>query len=211
MMTDLFSHSGEMTMRTNVVRFVSIVVMGHYLLHPVFCDEQKPAEDPRPAVDPKTAHADYKKWQPVGKPLLQTYPAVALCASSDFVGSGIHSDRFITTYVSPNSRELYLKNLLRPQDLSQTPEATAKPIRFPQGTVIVKEKRLKMYDMKPHELGIMIKQQSGFSPETGDWQYAFFDQDGEFILGKSLRHCAECHTRAKHDHVFGTKRATKLE
>lgn len=146
---------------------------------------------PNAADDLKARIAEYKLWKPTtSKPVFVPGKASVLCRPFSEIPSEPHGFRYISFYINPNARDAYS-------------EAKTKQVVFPEGTVIVKEKRLKENDEKVSELGIMLKRQKGFSPETGDWQYGFIRQNGELVIGTQLRNCAECHSNAKSDSVFG--------
>src|SRR5215217_4210495 len=57
---------------------------------------------------------------------------------------------------------------------------------FPIGTIIVKEKfysdRIELKEKsKPTLFTVMIKRESGYNPESGDWEYAVVSGDGKKI------------------------------
>ena len=136
----------------------------------------------------KEAFANYKTWKPTThKPILISTKTLCLPAQ-DF---GPHDERYIHVYVSPNARDWFLDK---------------KPKRgpFPEGTVIVKEKRDIAGD-KPVELGVMIKREKGSFPKAGDWQYLFVERDGQLVSGKRLQNRAVCHSQATNDSVFGAR------
>lgn len=65
---------------------------------------------------------------------------------------------------------------------------------FPTGSIIVKEKLLNPDDTEPTALGMMIKREAGFDPNAGDWEFAYWIQDGGFIEGnEALSNCVQCH------------------
>lgn len=84
--------------------------------------------------------------------------------------------------------------------------------RFPEGSVIVKEKVYRghyepamRHEVKRDQNGVggMIKRAAGFDPENGDWEYFYFDDVKKLESGK-MRACIECHAKAaKTDRVFG--------
>src|SRR5436190_17769194 len=49
--------------------------------------------------------------------------------------------------------------------------------KFPEGSVIVKEKLPEEKSQTPELLTVMIKQRKGFNPESGDWEYMVVDGD----------------------------------
>jgi len=80
--------------------------------------------------------------------------------------------------------------------------------KFPEGTVLLKEKLPAKDDGPPTLFTGMIKREKGFWPELGDWE--FFTADGKAAAitsrGKTET-CAACHTDYK-DRDFVSKRIT---
>jgi hypothetical protein len=82
---------------------------------------------------------------------------------------------------------------------------------FPVGTLILKEKLPKQSDSGPELITGMLKRETGFWPELGDWE--FFTTDGKASALTSrgkLETCAECH-RDYQDRNFVTKLITLPE
>lgn len=102
-----------------------------------------------------------------------------------------NKDKYFTVYVNDTGRE------------AMTAEKFPK---FPEGSVIVKEKLSDKNSTTPELMTVMIKQKNGSSPETGDWEYMVTDGNGEKIEGRGkLANCQACHAaKASDDYIFRT-------
>ena len=80
--------------------------------------------------------------------------------------------------------------------------------KFPEGTVLVKEKYAAVTGGEPELMTIMIKREKGFNPKGGDWEYAVADGKGTAIRERGkIAECQSCHaSRKKQDFVFRTYR-----
>lgn len=129
----------------------------------------------------RRAIAGYRAWKPTTtQPIL--VPDRTTTACGPYVSPeqrNPHEGRHIFVYVSPAARDAYERKT-----------------SYPDGTVIVKEKRTKPADDETLELGVMIK-------HGKSWEYSYIDADGKIADGERLLHCARCHARAQNDSVFG--------
>jgi hypothetical protein len=100
-----------------------------------------------------------------------------------------HMNKFITVYVN----ELGTKAMMH-----------EKNPRFPQGSVIVKEKLPSKDSTTPELLTVMFKREAGFNPENGDWEYMVSDGAGQEVHARGrLEKCQSCHTMVKDtDYVY---------
>ena len=77
--------------------------------------------------------------------------------------------------------------------------------RFPKGAVIIKRKfERNSQNGAPILSTIMIKRETGYNPEAGDWEFAVVSGDGKKVeaMGK-LANCMGCHaSRRETDFVF---------
>lgn len=76
---------------------------------------------------------------------------------------------------------------------------------FPVGSIIVKQKFDPNHEPdKPLLYTVMIKHESGYNPDAGDWEFAVIGGDGrEFQARGALANCIACHTPQKaSDFVF---------
>jgi hypothetical protein len=105
--------------------------------------------------------------------------------------SNPHRNKYFTVYVNDIGRKAML-NKKRP--------------RFPEGTIIVKEKLPAKDSQTPELLTVMIKQGKGFNPTSGDWEYMAVDGTGTRIEGRGkLQSCQACHVaKPETDYIFRT-------
>lgn len=78
--------------------------------------------------------------------------------------------------------------------------------KFPEGSVIVKEKLATKDSQSPELLTVMIKQKKGFNPASGDWEYMVVNGAGEKVEGRGkLQNCQSCHlVIQQNDYIFRT-------
>ena len=102
-----------------------------------------------------------------------------------------HLDKYITVYVNDIGRKAMLEQ--------------EKP-KFPEGSVIVKEKLPDEQSQTPELLTVMIKQKKGFNPESGDWEYMAVNGDGTEVEERGiLANCQACHfNEQRTDYIFRT-------
>jgi len=140
----------------------------------------------------KSPFADFRSWKPINpEPKKMEAKALTACAPPPPPGTldNSHEGGFINVYVNETGRNEYLAEDSPP---------------LPEGTVIVKEKMQKKDGKGWRELGIMVKREKGFAPETGDWQFLFVDRKNKAVdQAAKLENCATCHKmREKEDYVF---------
>ena len=99
-----------------------------------------------------------------------------------------HKSAFITVYVNNHGKDAMFTQ--------QSP-------RFPEGSVIVKEK-FETMDGKPVLYTIMRKREAGYNPELGDWEFSVVGANGTEVLAKGkLENCQSCHVgEGTSDFVF---------
>lgn len=101
-----------------------------------------------------------------------------------------HLSTFITVYVNNIGREAMLAKEVQ---------------RFPEGSIIVKEKiGTRQEGKKPVLYTIMRKREPGYNPGVGDWEFAVVDGNGTKLqaIGK-LEKCQSCHVeKTDSDFVF---------
>ena len=114
-----------------------------------------------------------------------------------------HASTYITVYVNKIGRDAMF--------------ATGQP-RFPEGSVIVKEKIEKplspegynigppksLEGLKPSLYTLMIKREPGYNPAVGDWEFAVASgKEGRIEAGGKLESCQACHLEKRdQDFVF---------
>jgi hypothetical protein len=77
-------------------------------------------------------------------------------------------------------------------------------MRFPPGSIIVREKLAKVDDEKPELLTAMIKRERGFNPKANDWEFLMIDGTMTKIIDRQKQgSCLNCHaSQKKRDFVF---------
>jgi len=78
---------------------------------------------------------------------------------------------------------------------------------FPVGSILVREKPGKSTDATPEVLAVMIKRESGFNPDGGDWQFLLANGSRTKVkLSQKTGDCLSCHqSQAKADFVHPLK------
>ncbi len=141
----------------------------------------------------------YKNWTKVNSvPQLMPERIAASCSLWS-AGKGViidgpanpHRDKYFTVYVNEIGRRAMLGQ---------------KQPKFPEGSVIVKEKLPAQDSRTPELLTVMIKQKQGFNPASGDWEYMVVDGTGTKVEGRgNLQNCQSCHVGyQKNDYIFRT-------
>jgi hypothetical protein len=141
----------------------------------------------------------YKNWTKVNSvPQLMPDVVAMSCVlyrspSGEIVDSKTnpHLKKYITVYVNDVGRKAMLEQ---------------KNPKFPEGSVIVKEKLPDENSQTPELLTVMIKQKKGFNSESGDWEYMVVDGAGIKVEGRGdLQNCQACHfNRKETDYIFRT-------
>lgn len=129
-------------------------------------------------TSPLSVLSKYRTWTLVNPSPLKMGPAVAqLCAA--VIRQNPHRDKFISVYVNEIGKQAMMTQI-HP--------------KFPQGSMIVKEKLGSKDSQSPELLTAMIKREKGYNPESGDWEYLVLDGTASNItkLGK-LIDCSGCH------------------
>jgi len=78
------------------------------------------------------------------------------------------------------------------------PFMTSEKLRFPVGSVIVREKLLRESDVAPNGLSVMIKRERRFSPKTNDWEFFVIDQNlNRIVKRETTGSCMTCHANMR--------------
>lgn len=96
-----------------------------------------------------------------------------------------------------------VRNYVSGDLVEQMKRSIDEPLQYLTGSVIVKEK-LRHTSVGYEVIGVggMIRREKGSSPESGDWEFFYFEDD-KVHLG-SLTSCVNCHKNAvTGDFVFG--------
>ena len=130
--------------------------------------------------------AGYKRWTRVNPvPVFMQSAVAALCADIRQLRTdheNPHREKYITVYVNDTGRQVMMEE---------------KAPRFPLNTVIVKEK-LTNKDSSVTSCNVMIKRESGYDAQNGDWEYMVLDGSAKTVQASGkLSACQSCHMMAK--------------
>ncbi len=99
----------------------------------------------------------------------------------------VHEDRYGFVYAN---------------DVASGQMEVEKPL-FPEGSIIVRESKVRADSPSAEKVIAMVKHARGFSKETGDWEFLSFDGDLNLLARATKSDCATCHRRAEStDRVF---------
>jgi len=133
---------------------------------------------------------DRTSWIQVNnEPYQMPAPVAALCAPAPGLQRNPHASAYITVYVNKVGREAMFAKETQ---------------RFPEGSIIVKEKYSTPQDRKPLLYTIMRKREVGYNPTVGDWEFSVVGPNGTQVqaIGK-LESCQSCHLgKSEADFVF---------
>jgi len=133
---------------------------------------------------------DHNTWIQVNNdPYQMPAPVAALCAPGGLAAPNPHASSFITVYVNKIGREAMFAK---------------QPQRYPEGSMIVKEKFSSPDDRKPLLYTIMRKRAAGYNPQVGDWEFSVVGPNGrELQESGKLKNCQGCHLgKSESDFVF---------
>jgi hypothetical protein len=133
---------------------------------------------------------DRTSWIQVNaEPYQMPAPVAALCAPGTGLQQNPHASAYITVYVNKVGRDAMFAKETQ---------------RFPEGSMIVKEKYSTPEDRKPLLYTIMRKRGAGYNPTGGDWEFSVVGPNGTQVqaIGK-LENCQSCHVgKSESDFVF---------
>ena len=183
-------------MTTNAIR-CSLIVMGTVALFIALGSRQIRSADPQDFRLDVAKLKDTTRWTRVNtKPYYISAAVDALCripTREDYEAErrrNPHAATYITVYVNGLGRKAMLSN---------------EPRRFPEGSVIVKEKvGMTPAGSKPLLYTLMIKREPGYNPAVGDWEFLVASGDDTRIEARGkLENCQSCHIRKRDsDFVF---------
>ena len=90
-------------------------------------------------------------------------------------------------------------------EIGQSVEFGTSDYPFPEGSIIVKESYKNKSGSKGamDNLTIMVKRESGYSSEYGDWEYIMAKPDGTITKQGRLSMCIGCHSKSQDkDYTF---------
>ncbi len=133
--------------------------------------------------------AGHKKWTRVNQEPQIVASRIAIQCSrptlheTDLEKGNPHRDKFVVVYVN---------------DIGRLAMTEQKYPKFPQGSIIVKEKLTNKDSEAPELLTVMRKRESGYDAENGDWEYMVFDGPGKVLQANGkLENCQGCHLQEK--------------
>ena len=154
------------------------------------------SQEPAPQVSShesaaKVSEIDgYRSWHLVNKEPVLIEPALSFLCAQIITKEppNPHSRKYIKVYVN---------------DIGKKAMLSEKPIVFPVGSIIVKEKFEKGADKKPELLTIMIKRAISAPPSVQDWEFLTSTDQKHITKGGDVSHCVSCHTeQPKTDFVY---------
>ncbi len=165
------------------------------LLALLFCavkraDSVGNAQDSAPGPQPgdlkslKAELSQYRTWTPVNaKPVLMDTVVSVACAAPNIGAPNPHSNKYIRVYVNEVGRAAMMSE---------------KYPRFPQGSIIVKEKLSEATSRLPELLTIMVKRNEGYDQGNGNWDYLVVNADGSRVeRPANVKSCQACHLANK--------------
>ncbi|HST20825.1 MAG TPA: cytochrome P460 family protein [Blastocatellia bacterium] len=132
----------------------------------------------------KAELSKYKTWTLVNpKPVLMDPVVAVACAAPNTSAPNPHSNKYIRVYVN---------------EVGSAAMMSEKHPRFPQGSIIVKEKLSEATSRLPELLTIMVKRNEGYDQGNGDWDYLVVNGDGSRVeRPTNVRSCQACHLAHK--------------
>ena len=130
--------------------------------------------------------AKYRQWTLVNPTpeLMAPLPAISCAIIPGREERSPHLHKYVSVFVNPVGREQMM---------------TKQEPKFPVGSMIVKEKLGKPDSTTPEVLTVMIKRESGYNPENGDWEYLVLNGTASSIFERGkLERCSGCHRSYKH-------------
>jgi hypothetical protein len=116
------------------------------------------------------------------KPYRVNWTGAPLCIRPTSISHSPHGEHWIHVFVSPSGTNAM---------------ATGKGT-YPIGTVILKQKFLDAEGTKTDFYTGMRKQESGYNPELGDWEFFTLDSGGHTVTARGkIESCMDCHTKYK--------------
>lgn len=159
--------------------------------------------------------AEYRNWQPFTlEPQNISAAIFSLCrspsaAETAFVES-VHGDElYLWDWLNPSAERAAVDFAASANGGAPPSEPTEQPpsnagLEFDVGATIVKEKLLRGesgYELAA--LGIMVKREQGFDPETGDWEFGYWEPSTGMLSGPTENAaCGPCHAQSSTDYVY---------
>ena len=117
------------------------------------------------------------------------FPAPGAVSPSRPATDGAHSSTFGVAYVNDIARDSMLSK---------------GPLKFPTGSILVRERLLTSKATSPDVLVVMVKREKGFNPKANDWEFLTVSGDMKKIEKREKEgKCRACHaSEASNDFVF---------
>ncbi|HEX6649671.1 MAG TPA: cytochrome P460 family protein [Pyrinomonadaceae bacterium] len=180
-------------MTKNIAKFLTILALTTVLAACASLSADEVATHIAPAGSVHASGSEliegYRQWTRLNpEPAFQPSRVAIQCAAPtaeqiQLDKTNPHQNKFITVYVN---------------DIGKNAMTTQLNPVFPQGSVIVKEKLPAKDSTSPELLTVMIKRESGYNPENGDWEYMAVDGAGKVVQARGkLANCQACHITRK--------------
>jgi hypothetical protein len=147
--------------------------------------ERLTTETPASQIPGSELIVGYQQWTRVNpKPAVLPSQIAIQCARPTFQQQEIeennpHRDKFVVVYVNDIGKDAMMKE---------------KKPKFPEGSIIVKEKYPAVDHVAPELLTVMRKREAGYNQKNGDWEYMVFDGAATKVLVRGkLEPCQGCH------------------
>ena len=104
----------------------------------------------------------------------------------------------------PNKTHTSTFGVAYANDIARGAMSGKDPGRFPNGSILVREKLLTPTAANPAVLVVMVKREKGFNPKANDWEFLTVSGDQKKIEKREKEgKCYACHAlEAKDDFVF---------
>lgn len=89
-------------------------------------------------------------------------------------------------------------------DIAARALSGARPAKFPEGSIIVREKLARADAAQPELIAVMFKRERGFNPAGGDWEFLTVDGTLAKIQARQKKgSCLDCHaSQSDNDFIF---------
>lgn len=156
------------------------------------------------ADDPAARIAEYRSWKVVNQEPYDGGPVISeLCRVPPSQDPGNpHTQQRTLLNPDVKTRSGFIRVWVN--EPARQPMLEEREPRFPNGSIIVKEKLVAVDNPDPELLTVMIKRAAGFNPELGDWEFLVTSGDGQLIQARGrLENCQRCHSsQSSEDFVF---------
>ena len=160
---------------------IALTLVSLVIVQQFFGASGSPARDEtkNDKTDPLLAEiAKYRQWTLVNPTPVMMNPAAAAACGIAFPINP-HETNYVSVYVNTKGNSAMMTEI-HP--------------RFPEGSIIVKEKLSDKLNKKPTALTVMVKREQGYNPASRDWEYLLLDGEASQIVERGkLTQCNQCH------------------